>query len=207
MNVESAVAADAPHGDTRIALSYPVHFGRRLNFAYVPADSYRLVGKGQVECDGSFLRFSGKQRGMLSSSEQHEIPLDRIFNVVRTGTSVRLDVQLDAGQTASLGFTTQTAKDAAELGAELPVQKTQSFIQQHAELVEFAQRLNRLSPRAWVTPGLVAINALVFIAMCFDGAGVITASPEVAVRWGSNYGPLTMTGEWWRLFTSMFIHF
>lgn len=179
-----------------------VHF-----LAYVPADSYRLVGKGQVEFDGALLRFSGKQRGMLSSSEQHEIPLDRIFNVVRAGTSMRLDVQLDAGQTASLGFTMNTAKDAAELSAELPVQKTQKFIQQQAELVEFAQRLNRLSPRAWLTPGLVAINVLVFIAMCLGGAGVITADPAVAVRWGSNYGPLTMTGEWWRLFTSMFIHF
>jgi rhomboid protease GluP len=207
VNVESAVAADAPHRDARVALSYPVHFGRRLNFAYVPADSYRLVGKGQVEFDGALLRFSGKQRGMLSSSEQHEIPLDRIFNVVRAGTSMRLDVQLDAGQTASLGFTMNTAKDAAELSAELPVQKTQKFIQQQAELVEFAQRLNRLSPRAWLTPGLVAINVLVFIAMCLGGAGVITADPAVAVRWGSNYGPLTMTGEWWRLFTSMFIHF
>jgi rhomboid protease GluP len=27
------------------------------------------------------------------------------------------------------------------------------------------------------------------------------------VRWGSNYGPYTLAGEWWRLLTSCFIHF
>jgi membrane associated rhomboid family serine protease len=27
------------------------------------------------------------------------------------------------------------------------------------------------------------------------------------IAWGSNFGPYTTDGEWWRLFTSVFIHF
>jgi rhomboid protease GluP len=30
---------------------------------------------------------------------------------------------------------------------------------------------------------------------------------EVLVQWGSNYGPRTLHGEWWRLGSSMFLHF
>jgi rhomboid protease GluP len=29
----------------------------------------------------------------------------------------------------------------------------------------------------------------------------------VQIAWGSNFGPYTTEGEWWRLFTSLFIHF
>jgi rhomboid protease GluP len=54
---------------------------------------------------------------------------------------------------------------------------------------------------------LVAINVIVFAAMAFDGAGIVKPEGEVHVRWGSNFGLMTASGEWWRLFTSMFLHF
>jgi rhomboid protease GluP len=67
--------------------------------------------------------------------------------------------------------------------------------------------LHQATPRALVTPALVAINVLVFAAMAFDGAGILKPEGEVHVRWGSNFGLMTASGEWWRLFTSMFLHF
>ena len=40
-----------------------------------------------------------------------------------------------------------------------------------------------------------------------QSTGLLAPDAEVAVNWGSNYGPLTLQGQWWRLFTSMFVHF
>src|SRR5262249_31538048 len=38
--------------------------------------------------------------------------------------------------------------------------------------------------------------------------GVSVADPTIPdlLRWGADFGPKTTSGEWWRLFTSMFIH-
>ena len=72
---------------------------------------------------------------------------------------------------------------------------------------DFTHRLDRLSAAPWVTPALVALNLCVFALMAMDGAGIIVADPGVAMKWGSNFAPLTMDGAWWRLFTAMFIHF
>jgi len=63
------------------------------------------------------------------------------------------------------------------------------------------------TPPAWVTPVIIAANVLVFAAMLAAGAGLLQPDPAVHVRYGSNFGPLTSAGEWWRLGTSVFIHF
>ena len=76
-----------------------------------------------------------------------------------------------------------------------------------AELGLFAQRLFSATPRAWVTQLLVAANAIVFLAMLADGAGLFEANSAVHLRWGANFGPITKEGEWWRLLACTFLHF
>jgi rhomboid protease GluP len=56
---------------------------------------------------------------------------------------------------------------------------------------------------SWV---LLAINVGAFIAFAASGGGFDKANSEMLVAWGSNFGPLTAGGEWWRLFTAMFLH-
>ncbi|HUJ30361.1 MAG TPA: rhomboid family intramembrane serine protease [Candidatus Acidoferrum sp.] len=51
------------------------------------------------------------------------------------------------------------------------------------------------------------MNVVVYLAMCLSGVSWIDPSVPHAIRWGANFGPLTLSGEWWRLFTSMFVHF
>ncbi len=57
-----------------------------------------------------------------------------------------------------------------------------------------------------VTTTIVVINVLVFIAMTFSGSSLSGGTAGQLIRWGANYGPLTLAGEWWRLLTSTFVH-
>ncbi len=54
---------------------------------------------------------------------------------------------------------------------------------------------------------IIAINLVVFVLMALDGAGIMEANGTVHIKWGSNYTPLTLSGDWWRLITNVFIHF
>ena len=57
-----------------------------------------------------------------------------------------------------------------------------------------------------VTPVLIYLNILVFLAMVFSGISVFNPNTERLLQWGGNFRPLTTTGEWWRLFSFMFLH-
>jgi membrane associated rhomboid family serine protease len=61
--------------------------------------------------------------------------------------------------------------------------------------------------RPKVTLALVFLNVLIYIAMGLSGVSWTEPSIEHAVRWGADFGPLTLDGQWWRLFTSTFVHF
>lgn len=53
---------------------------------------------------------------------------------------------------------------------------------------------------------LVAANTLIYLAQL--ASGVHWLEPQVAqlITWGANVAPFTLTGEPWRLFSSMFLH-
>ena|SRR5947209_5149610 len=53
---------------------------------------------------------------------------------------------------------------------------------------------------------LIAINLSVFIVMIINGGSPMGFSPDVLIRWGANWGPLTLSGEYWRLITAGFVH-
>jgi rhomboid protease GluP len=68
--------------------------------------------------------------------------------------------------------------------------------------------LMRSGPRrAPVTMAFLATNAAVFLLMLLAGAGWWHTPNGVQLAWGANFGPATQDGQWWRLFTAMFIHF
>jgi rhomboid protease GluP len=52
---------------------------------------------------------------------------------------------------------------------------------------------------------MIALNVLVFVAMAIS---LRSASPSAdkLIRWGANFGPLTLGGQWWRLLSSAFLH-
>jgi rhomboid protease GluP len=58
-----------------------------------------------------------------------------------------------------------------------------------------------------VTQAIFGINVAVFVAMALAGVSMLdNPSGQDLVRWGANFGPLTVSGQWWRLLTCIFVH-
>jgi membrane associated rhomboid family serine protease/Flp pilus assembly protein TadD len=64
-----------------------------------------------------------------------------------------------------------------------------------------------------LTHVLFGANVAVFLAMIFaSGTPLAFLNPlqefsvNVSVHFGANYGPLTLSGDWWRILTYMFLH-
>lgn len=58
----------------------------------------------------------------------------------------------------------------------------------------------------FVSPILIIINILVFAAMWISGVHVLFPENQDLLNWGANFRPMTLAGQWWRLFTSCFLH-
>jgi membrane associated rhomboid family serine protease/cytochrome c-type biogenesis protein CcmH/NrfG len=58
-----------------------------------------------------------------------------------------------------------------------------------------------------VTRTIITVNVMVYVAMGLSGVSWTDPSVVQAIRWGADFGPLSLSGQWWRLFTSMFVHF
>jgi rhomboid protease GluP len=70
-------------------------------------------------------------------------------------------------------------------------------------------------PAPWVRGGessitltqvLLGANVAVFLAMALAGGSIADFSGQTLVHFGANVGPYTLSGEWWRLLTYMFLH-
>jgi membrane associated rhomboid family serine protease/Tfp pilus assembly protein PilF len=86
--------------------------------------------------------------------------------------------------------------EKAKRGEDVPVQR-----------VEPVPWMRQQSSSMAVTQGIFGINVAVFIAMALAGVSMLSnPSGEDLVHWGANFGPLTVSGQWWRLLTCVFIH-
>jgi rhomboid protease GluP len=53
---------------------------------------------------------------------------------------------------------------------------------------------------------LVGANVMVFVAMVLASGPSLDFPGQVMVHFGANFGPYTLSGDWWRLLTYMFLH-
>jgi len=93
---------------------------------------------------------------------------------------------------------------------QLRDQTVQAVTEEAKEAKEIDNVMRSGASNIYLTYAILAINLLVFLLMVIDGAGILSSnSMNIAVHkwWGSNYAPLTLSGDWWRLITSVFIHF
>jgi len=61
-------------------------------------------------------------------------------------------------------------------------------------------------PRISVTRVLIGVNILIYLAMVVAGVSPVAPTSQDLVKWGASYGPYELSGEWWRVFTAMFVH-
>jgi rhomboid protease GluP len=84
---------------------------------------------------------------------------------------------------------------------------------QRGELAEDARQpvmptpwVRRAQPALSLTHILFGMNAAVFLGMALAASTIMEFPTQELVRWGANWGPLTLTGEWWRLLSCVFVH-
>jgi rhomboid protease GluP len=58
----------------------------------------------------------------------------------------------------------------------------------------------------FITPIIIDLNIVLFILMVITGVNFMFPDNESLLKWGANFRPLTMEGEWWRLITNCFLH-
>ena len=69
---------------------------------------------------------------------------------------------------------------------------------------DIIDRMRRRSRKSWVNYILVGINILIFLLVELTGSSEDTLH---MIRWGASFTPLVEAGEYYRLFTCMFLHF
>lgn len=58
-----------------------------------------------------------------------------------------------------------------------------------------------------LTYGIIGINIFLYLISAFLSGNIADMDMQTLVNMGALYGPLTvLKGEWWRLFTAMFLH-
>jgi rhomboid protease GluP len=70
----------------------------------------------------------------------------------------------------------------------------------------FHSLLTEATPRVFITPIVIAINLVVFVAMVATGISPFAPQIDQLLKWGADYGPQTLDSEWWRLLSSVFVH-
>ena len=91
---------------------------------------------------------------------------------------------------------------------QLRAQTVRTVTEEAKQAEEIEKVMKQSRSNLYVTYGIIAINVVVFILMVIAGAEIFNVTNTlVHVKWGSNVTVLTLSGEWWRLITSTFIHF
>lgn len=69
----------------------------------------------------------------------------------------------------------------------------------------FAWQLQQATPRTWVTPAIIAVNVLVWLANVAAGMSPLSPRAQELLAWGANFLPLTIQQPW-RLLAATVLH-
>jgi membrane associated rhomboid family serine protease/TPR repeat protein len=207
----------APNADTEMMHSasgrWPVHFlyGQAGSWGERKSQ-WRWIGKGELSIDRDSFTIVGRRHRFFwfSAKQEIRVGLHQVRNVVASARLVKFEVQLQTAEGERLEvirLRTGDVQAAEQIASALPPTRTTEFERAHYEKLSYDRSMEQLGTQAIVTPALVTANVAWFLFVASQGGGWFLAQPSVIIHWGSNFGPLTLSGEWWRLFTCMFVHF
>jgi rhomboid protease GluP len=79
-------------------------------------------------------------------------------------------------------------------------------VQRPRTVMTFGQLLASATPRYFVTPTLIGLNVAILALMALLGVPLFNPTWNQLLAWGANYGPATLSSQWWRLLSSTFVH-
>jgi membrane associated rhomboid family serine protease len=68
------------------------------------------------------------------------------------------------------------------------------------------ERIQRFAHVTPVTIALIFLSSAIFLAFACVTRSFWEPAQQQLIAWGADYGPLTTTGQWWRLLTPTFLH-
>ncbi|WP_153140699.1 rhomboid family intramembrane serine protease [Paraburkholderia agricolaris] len=148
-----------------------------------------------------------RSRNTENNTEQRNLPRAEIFDIQLAHHRISFDLHRAQGGVEHVVLKASSEEDVRRIVELLPAQMTPAFAAERIALTTFKDKLSALTRFTWVTYLLIALNVMVFLAMCRAGVGVMKVDPVAIVGWGTNFGPYTLGDEPWRLITSMFVHF
>jgi membrane associated rhomboid family serine protease len=172
-------------------------------------NAFNFNGAGILVIEPDFVTLRGRRyrRFRTGVAEEHRLRMVDIVNARTDGRVLEFDV-IGVKEDITVGFDAADKAAAWRILDLLPKRQTEAFAIAEADRETFHDRIDHWSPRTPVIWVLLGLNVLVYLLMLFDTTNTASASAEglKLVRWGSNFGPLTLRGQWWRLVTSMFVH-
>ena len=199
--------APSPNAEPGAGASIPVEFG-----AWADAHGNRLFrGRGSLTIDASAgtYAFAGRRRSFLGRAGEVTFRTADICNVVVSGPDVAMDVEPGAAGRARerFPFACGSPGEAQALASVLPPRRDGQF---EAGKIFHDHMCRNAGRHPWlrITNVLIAINAAAYVVMGIFGAGWISVKGMLPyVQFAANNGAATTNGEWWRLLTSMFVHY
>jgi membrane associated rhomboid family serine protease len=168
-----------------------------------------VYGFGSLQILSIEILLTGWQRTWLGVPIESSVTreLANIRNVVEDGARVRFDVRRQYRPAERIEFQPESSAQCKPLIDKLPRLETAGFMSRWSALREFNQRLDSVSGTPWITPLIVILNAVLYVVMVVATKKLGGFSLQELLNWGANFGPLTVNGQWWRLFAALFVHF
>jgi membrane associated rhomboid family serine protease len=179
-----------------------------LGWLQAKAGRSPVYGAGTLEVRTSDILLNGWQRTWLGVPIETQIArkISAVRNVVQDGNCVQFEVKRKFLPSERVQFRAESSEQVRRILDALPGIKSAGFLEHWSAIRDFNLRLHAIGGKPWITAVIVAINIGFFVAMAIatKKIGQFTL-PELLV-WGANFGPLTVNGQWWRLFTALFVH-